>query len=765
MIGVAMTVFCSGWAEDLESQWQSMGGGTESAQLLVGHLKQQEGDIPPWLSAAANPDGPVGSADRQSGGPDGFGYIWKESGENGGPTFNWVELTTRPGAVNVALIGDDVTNSTPIALPWSFPFYGVGKTGFRVCTNGFLNFGASSTDYVNGNLPMPDAPNDCIYPYWDDLSTSAHGSIWYYNDTANGRFIVEWYEVPQLNTTLYNTFEVILYPNGQIIVQYLTINGCLNSCTLGIENGTGTHGLVARANGSGGFTIANNKALKFYIPTGDEMGPTISHYGLPNTDENIPYDITASISDSQSGVNSATLFYRLNGGSWTELAMSVGVPPIWTASIPGQVSGTVIDYYIRAIDGALPPNSTTTVTMTFHITFPTFLVTNVSATQRHGSQLVDVRYDVLPDNGQFASISALFSLDGGLTWTIQPQTTSGDYGPLVIPGMNHLFTWDAHADFPGALLNNVKVKVIACRSSVPVMLPVPAGSFVMGPAGGGGPDHNVTLTNAFQLGRTEVTNRQYMEALNWALGNGLVSVIDGYVAQYGLWLLDVNYYDLTEIRYNECTQQFFLQAGTWNDGEWGPGFAYPSGYDPADFPVMGVSWEGAACYCDWISQMNELPAYYNGNWSQIPIPNNPYAAEGFRLPTEAEWEFAAQYDDERNYPWGSAERTCTLANCVQSDVCVGWTSPVGTYPTGVSNLGFHDMVGNVEEYVNDWYESYTSSPQINPIGPTSGLRIPRGGSWKDSSCNSSYRYYLPPLPPLPGHPSPPEKGFRICKTL
>jgi formylglycine-generating enzyme required for sulfatase activity len=289
---------------------------------------------------------------------------------------------------------------------------------------------------------------------------------------------------------------------------------------------------------------------------------------------------------------------------------------------------------------------------------------------------------------------------------------------------------------------------------------IPAGSFPMGQVGVATPVHVVTLTHSFLIGRTEVTNAQYLEALNWAMAQGLVSVVGDFVQQYGVNLLRINQSDddPCEISYDAETQLFYLYAGTWSSGYYGPGFAYPFGYDPADHPVKFVSWFGAACYCDWRSQMDWLPSYYNGNWTQIPSPNNPYNASGYRLPTESEWEFAARYDDGRTYPWGEVAATCEMANFAYNYWCVGWTSPVGTHPAGASNLGLQDVAGNVYEWINDWYAEYENSPQSDPTGPATGNdRIARGGSWGSTpellSCalRSSYspisvNYY----------------GFRIC---
>jgi hypothetical protein len=177
-----------------------------------------------------------------SGGPDAFGYTWIDSDEPGGPVYDWFDISTMgtsPGS-------DDDGNYGPIDIGFSFLFYGNTHTTLQICTNGWLSFTSSSTEYTNEQIPNGADPNDLIAPFWDDLNPTDGGAIYYYGDQANDRFIVQWDQVPHYydppDTGTY-TFQAILYEDGRIVYQYNSLVGSLTSCTVGIENADGTDGL------------------------------------------------------------------------------------------------------------------------------------------------------------------------------------------------------------------------------------------------------------------------------------------------------------------------------------------------------------------------------------------------------------------------------------------------------------------------------------------------------------------------------------------
>jgi formylglycine-generating enzyme len=289
------------------------------------------------------------------------------------------------------------------------------------------------------------------------------------------------------------------------------------------------------------------------------------------------------------------------------------------------------------------------------------------------------------------------------------------------------------------------------------MVTVPVGTFIEGDgvAQCGQSQREVTLTHEFSLGQHEITNEQYREALQWAYNHGYVTVGGGVVQDH----LDGSVVPLLDLSSQWCEIAFSGSTFSLRDA----GF----GINP-NHPVIEVSWYGAARYCDWMSMQAGLPRAYahSGNWSCNG--GDPYGAAGFRLPTEAEWEFAATYNDERIYPWGNQDPDCTLANCWSNAwYCVGWTTPVGSYPAAPAALGLYDMAGNVHEWCNDWLVcDLGTCPVTDPTGPSTGTwRAIRGGSWGDpaSLLRCANRVLYPPLLEAPGY-SQDNLGFRMART-
>ncbi len=205
---------------------------------------------------------------------------------------------------------------------------------------------------------------------------------------------------------------------------------------------------------------------------------------------------------------------------------------------------------------------------------------------------------------------------------------------------------------------------------------VPAGRFPMGSRSGEPetneyekPQHEVELSG-FWIQRTPVTNGQYRRFMS-ATGHRPPDQADSAGVSWG--------------------------APVWSGGNFPP--------DRADEPVVCVSWEDAQDYCEWA---------------------------GLRLPTEAEWEYAARGPEGRKYPWGDewdGSRLCWNRSTREG---VARTVPVGSFPEGVSWCGALDLAGNVWEWCADWYdrEYYRHSPARDPQGPDTGeYRVSRGCSW------------------------------------
>ena len=225
-----------------------------------------------------------------------------------------------------------------------------------------------------------------------------------------------------------------------------------------------------------------------------------------------------------------------------------------------------------------------------------------------------------------------------------------------------------------------------------------------------GPAHRVRITQPFYMGQHEVTVAQFRQFLA-ASGYQPESIADG-TGGYGYNPL----YDPATTQRGDAFEGRDTRY-SWRD----PGFAQRD-----DHPVVNVTWNDANAMAQWLSRTE---------------------GHRYRLPTEAEWEYACRAGSRTRYPHGSDPAgLLDTANTFDQDAAVHWqrwkkhalagsdgyafTSPVGSFTPNA--FGLYDMLGNAWEWVSDWHGDnyYAQSPGSDPTGPTDGsVRVRRGGSW------------------------------------
>jgi len=335
------------------------------------------------------------------------------------------------------------------------------------------------------------------------------------------------------------------------------------------------------------------------------------------------------------------------------------------------------------------------------------VISNVRSAQVPGTHRIKITYDVAPGSTCTTALQA--SLDGE-DITIPPEAiivASSQLGPGMsgsgltiqvdaskVPALKNLFT------------KNLRFKVVASNSATDGFALIPAGNFQMGDATGVGgsdelPIHTVYVSE-FYMAKHEVTKALWDEVRTWGLANGYTDLSTG-------------------------------------DGK------------AANHPVYSVNWWDVVKWCNARSERDGLtPCYtvseatYKTGNSNVVVCN--WSANGYRLPTEAEWEKAARGGlSGQNFPWGNTishnqanyfshdfySYDVSLTRGYHPDYTAGdffYTSPVGSFaPNG---YGLYDMAGNIFEWCWDWHGSYAAGSQADPRGPSSGTgRVQRGGGW------------------------------------
>ncbi|WP_289059540.1 formylglycine-generating enzyme family protein [uncultured Mesotoga sp.] len=251
---------------------------------------------------------------------------------------------------------------------------------------------------------------------------------------------------------------------------------------------------------------------------------------------------------------------------------------------------------------------------------------------------------------------------------------------------------------------------------VPTMVFVKKGSFMMGDSMSAGSDnenpaHNVTFTYDYEIGMQEITFEDY--------------------------------------------DKFCLDRGRKepSDQYWGR----------ENRPVIYVNWFDAIAYCNWLSEKEGLPKSYDLSGALIDKNGrstlDPSEVAGYRLPTEAEWEYAARGGNKsKSYVYSGSD---SIDSVGWYDLNTEWR----TEETGrklANELGIHDMSGNVAEWCTDSYAKYLSSSLTNPYVADGSKRVIRGGSWYNSadSCRVTSRSNSSPETTFLSY-----VGFRICRTL
>lgn len=257
------------------------------------------------------------------------------------------------------------------------------------------------------------------------------------------------------------------------------------------------------------------------------------------------------------------------------------------------------------------------------------------------------------------------------------------------------------------------------------MVPIPAGTFHMGQADEDVPATMINFNKQITIGPffmddTEITNNEYRQFIDDIMEDSLSVlgeqfIFDNLYPDTTAWTRDFTYH------MGDPMMEYYYQHPAFDD-----------------YPVVGVDWEAAKYFSRWrTNYLND----YRISVGQVPMPR-------FRLPSEAEWEYAARGGrDLAKYPWGGPyirnSKGCMLANFKPGrgnyyDDGFAYTAPVASY--FANDYGLYDMAGNVSEWCEDAFNP-ASVPLVWDLNPTyfddeEPMKVLRGGSWKDIA------YYL-----------------------
>ena len=300
-----------------------------------------------------------------SGGPDAFGYTWIDSDEAGGPVYNWVDIS---GSGDIVGSGDDA-NHGPFDLGFPFGYYGNSFTTINVCTNGWLSFTSTDTDYSNQGIPDSSEPNNLLAPFWDDLNPSDGGTIYYLSEP--NRFIVQWQDVPHYSSGSPETFQVILNADGSIIYQYQTIQ-IPGGCTVGIENDAGDDGLLVVFNGT---YLHDDLAIRLAAAPPMTWFTADPMYGMVPEMSGVDIDLIFDSTDLETGIYMATMHITSDDLETPQIAVPVILNVGGTVGIDGDidVDENDVPVLMTGVSGVHPNPFNPMTTIDFSVAYPQYI--------------------------------------------------------------------------------------------------------------------------------------------------------------------------------------------------------------------------------------------------------------------------------------------------------------------------------------------------------------------------------------------------------
>ncbi len=276
------------------------------------------------------------SAQKDQGGPDDYGYHWYDSDESGNfVNYDWREISAI--GTEIEFVHNDQA-SEMIPLEFDFNFYGTSYNEFRINPNGWIGFGDDNDEWINVTIPSSNAPKPSIFVYWDDLNPLTGGDVYYYSTPDS--LVIEFDDVMHY-AGAHNgnyTFEMILYPSGEILFQYKSVSGDIDTATIGIQNEDAFDGLQIVYNNN---YIHNEMAILIkHVVEWIDIEPVNGSVLSGNSSDIV---VTVNSADLETGDYQCELFITTNDPNMDTIIISVNLQ-ILASMTDIDVSETEIDF-------------------------------------------------------------------------------------------------------------------------------------------------------------------------------------------------------------------------------------------------------------------------------------------------------------------------------------------------------------------------------------------------------------------------------------